>query len=50
MRSVEFQEILPLLVSSYQRGRLVPFLGAGMSTPNLTLWEKFVENLEKAAH
>src|SRR5262245_14483920 len=47
MRSVEFSEILPLLVSSYQRGRLVPFLGAGMSTPRLALWDEFVENLEK---
>lgn len=30
----EFQQVLPLLVSTYMRGRLVPFLGAGMSVPS----------------
>jgi hypothetical protein len=42
--------MLPLLVSAYERGRLVPFLGAGMSYPACTLWEGFLTNLEKAAN
>jgi hypothetical protein len=44
-----FEEILPLLVSTYKQGRLVPFLGAGMSAKSLALWDDFVENLEKEA-
>src|SRR5215475_11861697 len=48
-RSNDFEEILPLLVSTYQKGRLVPFLGAGMSYPRLHLWPGFVENLEEQA-
>lgn len=48
-RSIDFNEVLPLLVSTYQRGRLVPFLGAGMSFPMLHLWQGFVENLEDQA-
>ena len=43
------EELLPLLVSTYLRGHLVPFLGAGMSYPNLVLWDEFVTNLEQAA-
>ena len=35
------EDILPLLVSTYQSGRLVPFLGAGMSAPKLTVWNTF---------
>jgi hypothetical protein len=44
-----FEDILPLLVSTYQQGRLVPFLGAGMSAPMLTLWDKFIRKLETRA-
>lgn len=44
-----FDEVLPLLVSTYTQGRLVPFLGAGMSAGCLTLWDDFVNNLEAAA-
>jgi hypothetical protein len=48
-QSYAFEQILPLLVSTYQRGHLVPFIGAGMSAPNLATWEPFVLNLEKDA-
>lgn len=40
---------LPLLVSSYQRGGLVPFLGSGMSYPVCVSWPALVTNLEKQA-
>jgi hypothetical protein len=43
------KELLPLLASIYQRGRLVPFVGAGMSAPNLPLWPGFLANLERDA-
>src|SRR5580704_1684377 len=44
-----FEEILPLLVSTYRQGSLVPFIGAGMSAGRLTLWPEFVKKLEKEA-
>jgi hypothetical protein len=43
------EDILPLLVSTYRRGHLVPFLGAGMSAKKLALWDDFVTNLEHEA-
>ena len=43
------KELVPLLASIYQRGRLVPFVGAGMSAPSLPLWEIFLSNLEQDA-
>src|SRR5215813_5481892 len=43
------EDILPLLVSTYMRGHLVPFLGAGMSAKRLALWDDFVTNLENEA-
>jgi hypothetical protein len=48
-KSAKFEDILPMLVSTYQRGHLVPFLGAGMSAPKLTLWKDFLAKLEKHA-
>jgi hypothetical protein len=48
-RRIDFEQVLPLLVCAYQRGRLVPFLGAGMSYPRLHLWKEFVANLEDRA-
>src|ERR1700749_2669173 len=45
----KFEQLLPLLVSTYLQGKLVPFLGAGMSTPRLVLWHQFIENLEQQA-
>jgi hypothetical protein len=47
---LQIDEMLPLLVSRYEAGRLVPFLGAGMSRKKLTGWEGFVDNLEKCAY
>ncbi len=38
-----------MLVSAYERGRLVPFLGAGMSYPACTLWNGFLSHLDKVA-
>jgi hypothetical protein len=49
LQSIDFEEMLPLLVSTYQRGHLVPFIGAGMSVPKLALWKPLVLNLEKEA-
>ena len=46
---LEIHDILPLLASSYEAGRLVPFIGAGMSRPNLVDWDGFVNNLAKVA-
>jgi len=45
----DIKELLPLLASIYQRGRLVPFVGAGMSFPSLPLLDKFLVNLEQDA-
>jgi hypothetical protein len=45
-QSLEFPDLLPLLVSVYQRGELVPFIGAGMSVPKHSLWQQFVQQLE----
>src|SRR5262245_32353095 len=49
MERPDFNSILPLLVTSYQQGRLVPFLGAGMSAPTLNLWGDFLKKLEHKA-
>jgi hypothetical protein len=46
---LNIEEMLPLLASSYMAGRLVPFIGAGMSRRKLAGWEGFVQNLEKVA-
>jgi hypothetical protein len=45
-RLIQAPDVFPLLSSTYARGHLVPFLGAGMSAPLLNLWEPFVERLE----
>jgi hypothetical protein len=46
---LRFDDISPLLVSAYERGRLVPFLGAGMSAPTCAQWGELVANLERLA-
>ncbi|MDX2107102.1 MAG: SIR2 family protein [Candidatus Melainabacteria bacterium] len=33
----------------HRRGTLVPFIGAGMSVPSCTLWDEFIDKLEKKA-
>lgn len=45
----EFERVLPRLIAAYEAGRLVPFLGAGMSAGACHLWPQFVVNLERAA-
>jgi hypothetical protein len=44
-----FKEVLPRLAATYETGRLVPFLGSGMSVPVCTDWWTFVHRLESAA-
>lgn len=44
---LKIDEMIPLLASSYEAGRLVPFIGAGMSRRKLAGWDGFVANLEK---
>ena len=48
-RLIQAPDVFPLLSSTYARGHLVPFLGAGMSAPFLNLWKPFVERLEQYA-
>ena len=43
------ERTLARLVSAYERGYLVPFLGAGVSTPHCALWPEFIANLERQA-
>jgi hypothetical protein len=45
-----FDEILPRLVAAYECGRLVPFIGSGMSMPAAVSWGDLVSNLEKTAN
>jgi hypothetical protein len=40
--SAKLEDVLPLLVSTYQQGRLVPIWGAGMSAPMLTLSDEWM--------
>ena len=43
------QRVLMQLCTIYDRGRLVPVLGSGMSLPTCVGWPQFVANLEAAA-
>jgi SIR2-like protein len=45
----KFEAILPRLTATYEAGRLVPFLGSGMSMPVCTDWWTFVQRLECAS-
>lgn len=46
----EFDDtLMPRLVDAYERGTLVPFVGAGISRPQCSLWPEFVANLENEA-
>jgi SIR2-like domain len=45
----KFTDILPRLVAAYESGRLVPFIGSGMSIPAAASWKGLVENLEREA-
>jgi SIR2-like domain len=43
---MDIEQALPQLVGAYDAGLLVPFIGAGMSTPATPGWGAFVANLE----
>jgi hypothetical protein len=44
-----FDTVLPRLVSAYEQGQLVPFIGAGLSVPACRPWRQFVEELSQKA-
>jgi hypothetical protein len=44
-----FDQILPRLLVAYDAGRLVPFIGVGMSRPNCADWRGLVAGLESGA-
>src|SRR5262245_61152977 len=45
----EFKDVLPRLVAAYEAGRLVPFIGVGMSRPHCADWPGLIRGLEAAA-
>jgi len=47
--TLEFQHLMPRLVAAYERGRLVPFIGSGMSMPVAPSWKTLIVGLEAAA-
>lgn len=44
-----FEMLLPRLVSTYEQGRLVPFVGSGMSRRACTDWPTLIASLEASA-
>ena len=44
----DIETVLPRLVATYEAGRLVPFIGSGMSLPACTNWWTFINGLEAA--
>jgi len=46
--SDSWKDLFPNLISAYDQGKLVPFLGAGASVGGCTLWPEFVTNLERS--
>lgn len=48
MRKQNFETLLPRLVATYEAGRLVPFIGSGMSRRTCTDWPTFIQALETA--
>ena len=49
MSESTFASALPRLVHAYEAGRLVPFLGAGMSAALCPTWPQFIAAVERAA-
>src|SRR5262245_55472104 len=45
----DFAQVLPRLVGDYESGRLVPFIGSGMSDGACTNWQTMIERLERSA-
>ena len=46
--TTDFETVLPRLVATYEAGRLVPFIGSGMSLRACTDWSTFISGLERA--
>lgn len=44
-----FEHMLPRLVAAYERGRLVPFTGSGLSMPVAPSWTSLITGLERAS-
>jgi hypothetical protein len=42
----ELKHVLPRLITAYEQGILVPFMGAGMSSGACPDWNQFIYNLE----
>lgn len=47
--SISFEHMLPRLLAAYERGRLVPFTGSGLSMPVAPSWTALITGLEQAA-
>lgn len=45
----DFERVLPRLVNAYRKGRLVPFIGGGLSAPVCASWAALVGGLEREA-
>jgi hypothetical protein len=45
----DFERVLPRLVGAYESGRLVPFVGSGLSSGACTSWPVMIERLEERA-
>ncbi len=48
-RTLEFEAVLPRLVTLFDQGRLVPFVGLGLSLPTCSTWPESINLLGKAA-
>ena len=42
---ISFNEALPRLVTIYEKGKLAPFVGSGLSAPNIPTWRDFLLKL-----
>ena len=43
-----FEDAIPRLVASYYKGKPVPSIGSGISSPSIPGWNKFITNLNLA--
>lgn len=46
---MEFEVVLPRLVTLFDQGRLVPFVGLGLSLPTCSTWRQNINKLGAAA-
>ena len=44
-KPISFDQALPRLVSAYNKGKLVPFTGSGLSAPAIPTWQDFISKL-----